>query len=178
MHGRWRAQAGAPPLYVETSQKAPPCPAASCGACAGTTCGTSCRFRSVSEGCISRRGGAARPSAARNSRHRGRTRQPAAAKPHPTNLKDDTITADNAKDAPGTGTKTALKKTALKIARNVRVPSGKLVLTYFIPLPGRVLPNNHTLWSSKNHLYNMVDLITGYNRLVFCFFRLRWRSRR
>ena len=29
------------------------------------------------------------------------------------------------------------------------------------------------------YLYtDMVDLITGYNRLVFCFFRLRSRSRR
>ena len=55
---RCRAQAGAPPPYVETSQKAPSCPAASCGACPGTIHGTSCSFRSVSEGCISRRGGA------------------------------------------------------------------------------------------------------------------------
>ena len=68
------------PPYVETSQKASPCPAASCGECPGTTHGTSCRFRSVSEGCMLRRGGAARLSSARNSRHRGRTRQPAAAK--------------------------------------------------------------------------------------------------
>ena len=62
VRGCCRAQAGARPPYVETSQKAPPCPAACCGACPGTTHGTSCSFRSVSEGCISRRGGAARPS--------------------------------------------------------------------------------------------------------------------
>ena len=60
------AQAGAPPPYVETSQKAPPCPATSSGACPGTTHETSCSFRSVSKGCISRRGVAAHPSAARN----------------------------------------------------------------------------------------------------------------
>ena len=59
--GCCRDQAGARPPYVETSQKAPPCPAASCGACPGTTHGTSCRFRSVSEECILRRGGEARP---------------------------------------------------------------------------------------------------------------------
>ena len=46
-------------------------------------------------------------TAARNSRHRGRTRQPAAAKPLPAHLKDDTITPDDAEDAPGTRTKTA-----------------------------------------------------------------------
>ena len=107
MGGRCRAQAGAPPPYVETSQKAPPCPAASCGACPGTTRGTSCRFRSVSEGCILRRDAVARPSSRRNSRHRGRTRQPAAAKTRPTYFKDDTITVDDAEDAPGTRTKTA-----------------------------------------------------------------------
>ena len=56
VRGCCRAQAGARPPYVETSQKAPPCPAVSCGACPDTTHGTSCRFRSVSEGCISRRG--------------------------------------------------------------------------------------------------------------------------
>ena len=90
----------------ETSQKAPPCPAASCGACPGTTHGTSCRFRSVSEGCISS-GGAACPTGRRNSRHHGRTRQPAATKTRLTHLKDDTVTADDAKDARGTRTKTA-----------------------------------------------------------------------
>ena len=107
VRGCCRAQAGARPPYIETSQKAPPCPAASCGACPGTTHGTSCHFRSVSEGCISRRGGAARPLAARNSRHRGQTRQPAAATSRPMYLKDDTITADDAEDALGTRTKTA-----------------------------------------------------------------------
>ena len=39
-----------------------------------------------------------------NSRHRGRTRQPAAAKTRPTHLKNDTITSDDAEDALGTRT--------------------------------------------------------------------------
>ena len=77
-------------------------------------------FASVSEGCISRRSGAARPSAARNSRHRGRTRQPAATKPRPTHLKDDTITADDAEDAPGTRTKRPLRENTLNAPKDAR----------------------------------------------------------
>ena len=43
--------------------------------------------------------------ATRNTRHRGRTRQPAAVEPRPTHLSDDTITFDDAEDVPGTGDK-------------------------------------------------------------------------